>query len=364
MITDDEIMQLIEAANPVPRRDHVAGGRLQASDVASYIAELDRRDASVSPVDVAPTSAEPARRPRWLLASAATVAAIAVGALALVASDGGQAPDETRAVSSGQAPPSGPYYLDLQTLEPTPLESPDAVDCIYPSPDGSRLLCYTPNDVLAIANADGSGAIALGQLGNPEWEPAQWSPDGTSIVYEERRGEQLGNLFVRELTTGRKTQITDFDLTAEVGWYWIGPSFSPDGQRVIYMMERAGSEPFVVDTWSVPVTGGDPELLIENAAFPRYLPDGRIIYVRDEPFGTELWIADPDGSSRLLVEAQIGIELPTPSPDGAHVAYKDGDSGLWVLEVETGEVVHLDGTHLANRWGWADGHTLLISPGD
>jgi hypothetical protein len=49
MITDDEVMQMIEQANPVPPTDRGATRRLQASEVASYIAALRVSTTAISP---------------------------------------------------------------------------------------------------------------------------------------------------------------------------------------------------------------------------------------------------------------------------------------------------------------------------
>ena len=50
----------------------------------------------------------------------------------------------------------------------------------------------------------------------------------------EREGGTRGrNLFVDEVATGQRTQVTDLDLTT-AGYYWLAPSFSPDGQSVVF----------------------------------------------------------------------------------------------------------------------------------
>ena len=47
------------------------------------------------------------------------------------------------------------------------------------------------------------------------------------IVYQERTGTQVGNLFVHEVATGRRTKVTDLDLTT-AGWGpWLGAELQP-----------------------------------------------------------------------------------------------------------------------------------------
>jgi Tol biopolymer transport system component len=375
MITDDEVMRLLEGANPVPRRDHRATADRSAIDVASCVAALRARTTTERLVDVDRTLSEPAHRRPWLLASAASLAVIVAGALVLVAQDG--EPDvaaDPATVSVPESRPAGPYFLDVDTGERSPLaNSVEGAGDYQPSPDGTRLLFYSQDGVLSIANADGSGVIALDYAADPKWDFARWSPDGTHIVYQERSvlGNEVGNLFVHELATGVRRQITHLEQTVapwitDIGledevWWWLAPSFSPDGQTVVFHLARsAGPEPGF-DVWSVPVTGGEPELLIEDAASPMYLPDGdELVYVSASagPSGDELRIADADGSTRLLAAA-AGIEGPTVSPDGARVAYSDAETdGVNLVDVETGEVSTLEDN---GGYEWVDDHTLLIS---
>jgi Tol biopolymer transport system component len=267
---------------------------------------------------------------------------------------------ETASVSEDSPPPL--YFLDVDTGERTALTSAEGSE-FRQSPDGTRML-LNQDGALSIANADGSSVVAIDVHGGPEWVLARWSPDGMRVVYQERltAGSDVGNLFVHEIATGRRTQVTHLDLTT-ASWFWLWPSFSPDGQNVVFHLARDGSGEPGFDVWSVPITGGDPELLVEDAAWPRYLPDGRLVYVaspRAMHDGETLVIAAADGSTRTLAEAAGGIRRVNASPGGARVAYVAGDPDAdhpYVVAVESGEASMLEA-----EGEWVDDHTLLIGP--
>ena len=323
-----------------------------------------------------PTASTSARTRRTVLSVAiAVIAMIPIAAGTSAASDETTSPDATDqattpttapAPSETPAPPEAsppmPFLVDLDTGARTALNSVDnAYDFGFqPSPDGTSRLFYQ-GDALSIANADGSGVIAIDVQGGLEWSGARWSPDSTRIVYQEREGSinEVGNLFVHEVATGRRTQATDLELTT-AGYFWLAPSFSPDGQTVVFHLARDASDNPGFDVWSVPVTGGDPELLVEDAVWPRYLPDGGLVYATSpgDMMGDALVIAAADGSTRTLTEAVDGITGVTVSPNGARVAY--ADEGVHVVEVESGEATMLEGTNDAGTWEWLDDHTLLI----
>ncbi len=352
---DDDVWELFQRADPARRPDITP-----ITDAATYLEGLRTSDGSVTRIDDAPSSRGPTWR-GWPLARAAAVAAvIAAGALVLVSRDGERnATVEVANASVSEASPPMPYFLDLDTGARTALNSVENAYDFQPSPDGTRMLFYQ-GDALSIANADGSGVIAIDVQGGPEWRPARWSPDSTRIVYQERAGgNEVGNLFVHEVASGRRKQVTDLDLTT-ASFYWLAPSFSPDGQTVVFHLARDASDNPGFDVWSVPVTGGDPELLVEDAVWPIYLPDGGLVYVTStgDMMGDALLIAAADGSTRTLTEAVDGIVGVTVSPNGARVAY--GDEQVHVVEVESGEATMLEGTNDAGTWEWVDDHTLLI----
>jgi Tol biopolymer transport system component len=347
------------------------------------------RDALMSYVQTSPDEQSTPRetpgggRRRFVavVAAIAAAAAILIAVIFLVSRDDESAPvDQPTGVNVGEAAPtsavapagpvSPPYFLDLGNGERTPLaeQIADASVVSYvPSPDGTQLAFYTccsADDVMMIANADGSDAQELTTApGLNAYGPA-WSPDGTKLVYQERdaSGSQLGTLVVVDLATGERTQLVDFG-DARAGWWFTSPRFSADGEQVLYHQIRSPSA-ITSDVWSVPVTGGEPTMVVENASYPLPVGDGsEIAFVTanaEDLGGDSISIvrADGTGTPRTLVEAQSLILRPTVSPDGTRLAYPDGGA-MWVVDVATGESTEVsEGGYTVD---WVDDDTLVVS---
>jgi hypothetical protein len=272
---------------------------------------------------------------------------------------------------------SGPFFLDLETGERTPLPETLVSDdaCGYwPSPDGTRIaygrcgesvFAYgSAADVTTVANIDGTEAQALAAPEGLNAYVRAWSPDGTKLLYQLRKGgtRDVGNLFVHDLSTDQRTQITDLELT-EAPWYELHVDFSVDGRSVVFHLPRSAAlENQTWDVWSVPVTGGEPTLVVRNAASPLYLADAEeiaFIVPGTSAFdGQSIAIAGADGSRRTLVTAVEGIWIQTISPDRSRIAYPDGGS-VYVVVVATGEASKVADGGSAE---WLDDDTLLVVP--
>jgi Tol biopolymer transport system component len=311
----------------------------------------------------------------------AVAAAIGVAAVALILETRG----DQHTTTPGNEPPtvapgslSGPFFLDLRAGRKTPLPANLAGGYSYvASPDGTKLAYSSSrggaceSGALTVANIDGTDARTLDSpKGLIECAP-RWSPDGTKLVYQERAATDVsvGNLFVQEVSSGRRTQVTDLKLS-RAWWWFLSPRFSPDGRNVIFHLPRTSSETTKWDVWSVPVTGGEPTLLLRNASFPILNPSGgpegvAIAFVSPMPndlAGRSIMTGRPIPESdirRTLVEAKSSIWWPTMSPDGRKIAYQDGGS-IYVVNVSAWDVSSKVAEGDAAEW--LDNDTLIVAP--
>ena len=115
--------------------------------------------------------------------------------------------------------------------------------------------------------------------------------------------------------------------------------------------------------WSVPVDGGVPRLLVPDAVFPMYFPDGERYAVVDpapsDLAGPSISIVAADGSRRVLVTAEEHVWFPNMSPDGSRIAYLDG-STIRIVDVETGESTSVAEGETVE---WLGDDRLVIVPG-
>jgi hypothetical protein len=302
------------------------------------------------------------------LGAFAVAAAIALVAAVVVITSTG---DDTKVVPATSpskvitTPPTGAFFLDLSTGEVTPLPDNLADAFIYSvSPDGTRIFtneCCSGLDVAMVANIDGTDAREIDSAKGLEYYGGNFSPDGTKLIYQERSGVgiDVGNLFVEDLDSGKRTKVTDIKLQSAY-WWFLSPTFSPDGQKVVFQLPRSSSEITKWDVWSVPLTGGEPALVLRNAAQPIYAPDGSGAFIEPASnsfFGPRIMLTTADGP-QMLVEAKESIDFPTFSPDSGRIAYGDGGS-IYVVDVSTGESSKVaDGGQAA----WVDDSTLIVRP--
>ena len=311
----------------------------------------------------------------YALLAVLVIAAAVISVLAL-------RPGETEPADQPRGGPSAaelatkPHFLDLDTGEATLLpESLEGGEAYVPSPDGTRVAFVGSGTggVIKIANIDGTGVRTLPPPpeGFVDMTP-RWSPDGTRIVFQERfdDDDHVGNLFVYDLSTGEKTQITD--LGDRRSWHYdLWPSFStttvpPDPDTVFFHMARTSGENRA-DVWGVPATGGEPSLLLKNAWYLMANPSAASdleVYI--------FLLPSPDLASRsivtghpccpnmrqTLVEANESIWWPTTFPGGNSIAYQDGES-IYVLDIDTREVSEVG---VGNTAEWLDSDTLIVAP--
>ncbi len=206
---------------------------------------------------------------------------------------------------------------------------------------------------------DGQSVIynALGKLWSrplPEGEPhritndsERWelhpsfSPDGQTIVYTTWDDEEMGAVWTVRSDGTNRTRIT-----TRQGHY-VEPSFSPDGQWIVF--NRTGGDRLRGDIWSresgiyiVPATGGEPRLVTDEGSQPIFSADGERIFLAGREDGqTALVSVDLSGNDRFVHLVSENAAQMVPSPDGNYVAIVERFNAYVAPLPMTGEAVEI-----------------------
>ena len=230
--------------------------------------------------------------------------------------------------------------------------------------------------MVTVANIDGTGVRTIESPRGLTLCAPRWSPDGTKLVYQARDGssdDDVGNLYVHDLTTGQTTQVTHLELT-KAWWWFLYPSFSQHGDdSVIFHMPRTSSPNTQWDAWSVPATGGEPRLMMRNASWPMTNPGAgpdtfAVQFLEpsaSDLAGRSIMTGHPccRASARTLVQANESIWWPTVSPAGNLIAYQDAGY-IYVLDIADAAVLGEGPWRVAigGTSRWVDHDTLLVTP--
>jgi Tol biopolymer transport system component len=173
---------------------------------------------------------------------------------------------------------------------------------------------------------DRSGDIS-DRLGDPApYRVSALSPDGTQAVAQVT-DMTIGteDLWIIDIERGLRSRFT-FDPGVDV---W--PVWSPDGETVYFASNRDGS--FNIYSKSLGGAGEVEEVIrTQNDVFPTSVfPDGGslLVFGSGEETGTDLWIANLDGSAELrpFRQTEFNESVGSFSPDGKWVVYHSNESG-------------------------------------
>jgi len=125
---------------------------------------------------------------------------------------------------------------------------------------------------------------------------AQFSPDGKAIAYAANPDPGDYDVLRTEIKTGDTT-----NLTASTANDW-DPTFSPDGNKIVFMSNRADAKSGNGDIYIIDPFGNDPINLTKNRPSteewgPTYSPDSEKVYfVSGTEEKSEIYSANADGS--------------------------------------------------------------------
>ncbi|HEV2200135.1 MAG TPA: protein kinase [Bryobacteraceae bacterium] len=192
--------------------------------------------------------------------------------------------------------------------------------------------------------SDPSKWIQLTKFSDSVTQPAL-SPDGRMVAFI--RGESTffgpGQIYVKIFPDGDPVQLTHDNLDK------MSPVFSPDGTRIAYTTVNSD---FQWDTWSAPVLGGEPQMMLRNASGLVWTDPRRIMF-SEIRMGVHMAVVTSE-ESRI---AQRDVYVPPDESDMAHRSYLSPD-GKWVLLVEM-DIDHLwEPCRLVLADGSSSGHKI------
>jgi TolB protein len=197
----------------------------------------------------------------------------------------------------------------------------------FPGKNGRIAFIISP-DIYSM-NSDGSDVQQLTNLGpdnSASWE--YWSPDGTQIVFTEYPPPD-GNGQIWLMNGDGTNQHL---LFAETGFSDEQPSFSPDGDTVVFTRIQAGSDAQAIYRVSKDGTGLT-EITPYSTTLPAsiqdrgamYSPDGTRIAFQGQNRGgllSAIYVMNADGSNaRRITPTDLSAVRANWSPDGTKIVF-------------------------------------------
>ena len=227
--------------------------------------------------------------------------------------------------------------FDPDALEFTGDAFPLAEDITYVGPASLGVFSVSQNGVLAYLsgqtdtgyrlhwfNRKGEETGTLGEKGLL-FDP-RISPDGQRVAMA-MPGSAPGtvSLWIHDVRRNTRTRFT-FETGAD-----IQPSWSPDGQSLLFSSNRSGE----YEIHRKPVSGTGEAAQLTSTGKGKFhgklSPDGRWLayWTTEEKLGTEIHLLDTEGNGTPvpLLSSRFNEVDPVFSPDGRWLAYSSDESG-------------------------------------
>lgn len=224
------------------------------------------------------------------------------------------------------------------------------------SPDGKQMVFDMLGDIF-IVDANGGKASALTQDFAWNIHPTI-SPNGEKVAFVSDR-DGLSNIWVMDINGENLKQVTK-----EKKNLIHSPKWSPDSQYIVVAKGIMSSRSIPAgEIWLYHHTGGSGIAIKErengkveqqNIADPAFSPDGQYIYYTQDisPGSGFSYNRDPlksifaitrydreSGKEERYISGTGGAVVPTPSPDGKHIAFirrVKNKTVLFLKDIETG----------------------------
>ncbi len=274
--------------------------------------------------------------------------------------------------SAGSDPPATTVAPATTTSLPPPTTRPQTTTAgVSTTTTTTAPTKVFPEGTLVAFSSDRAGTGALFVVDTADGEVRQigfgletmispaWSPDGRSIVYVSLSGRsRLAIVDVAAAWDGSSDPVELTDGTLEVD----SPTWSSDGTIAFQVTTGQGDS----EVWTIPAAGGEPELLLANAAGPAYSPDGtQLAFVALGDRESAIAVLDSvSGDVTVLTDPADRATTPAWSPDGSQIAFTAGtrDYDVWIVDVTSGEVRLLAGDPVREWWPcWTGGGEVVYA---
>ena len=227
---------------------------------------------------------------------------------------------------------SSPVQATFSKL--TTLSGPERHPSI--SPDGKTFVYVTGstgNQDIYSQRVGGSNSLNLTKDSNVDDYAPSYSPDGEQIVFRSERNG--GGIYLMGATGESVRRLTDFGYD---------PSWSADGKEIVFATEgiiSAYGRDSVSQLWSVRIADGEKRMLFKgDAVQPNASPQNtRIAYwAINESSQRDIWTISMSGGDAIAVTNDAAVDFnPAWSPDGKYLYYssdRGGSMNIWRVPID------------------------------
>jgi imidazolonepropionase-like amidohydrolase/Tol biopolymer transport system component len=191
------------------------------------------------------------------------------------------------------------------------------------SPDGRRVL-FESLGRLYVKDASGNAAPRLLTPQDADFQLfPSWSRDGSRIVFVSWNDQRLGEI----RTVG--ADGSGLRTISQTPGHYRRPRFSPDGQTIVYENRRAGD--LTAEAWAgepgvyrIAAAGGAPVRLVREGSNPQFgAASDRVFLERNEDQKLKLVSVDLNGKDvRTHAQGDLVVQYEV-SPAGDHIAFRE-----------------------------------------